>query len=88
MARKPVVSRTLTTTVVQALCLDIASQTVEEVQYRLPRAFKNENVILKKLKKLYDTDDFRVEHVLRYYEEKHRYVMQELDFMNQSTIID
>lgn len=88
MARIPKVSRTLTTTIVKALCLDIASQTVEEVEYTLPRTYKNDKIILKKLKKMHDTDDYRVEHVLRHYEVTHKYAMSEDDFIAQAHIID
>ena len=88
MARAPKVSRTLTTTVVKALCLDIASQVVDEVEYTLPRTYKNERIILKKLKKMYDTDDYKVEHVLRYYVTSHKYAMSEEDFIKNSVIID
>lgn len=88
MARTPKVSRTLTTTVIRALCLDIASATAEEVEYVLPRTYKNDRVILKKLKKLYDTEDYRVEHVLRYHEESHKYAMTEPDFIAHAEIID
>lgn len=88
MARIPKVSRTLTTTVVKALCLDIASQTVEEVTYVLPRTYKNERIMLKKLKKLYETEDYLVEHILRYYVETHKYAMSEEAFIAASEIID
>lgn len=81
MARTPKIHRTITTTNIKALCLDIAAQSAVENDYILPRTYPNERVILKKLQKLYNTDDYKVEHVLSYNEETNAYEMDELDFV-------
>lgn len=88
MPRIPKISRTITTTVVDALCLDIASQSAQEVTYVLPRTYKNDTVILKKLQKTYDTDDFKVNAVLRTRIETAKYAMSEPDFISHAHIIN
>ena len=56
MARLPMVTRTITTTKVNVLCLDIEHAEPCNRVITIPRTYKDEETILKKVKPLLETD--------------------------------
>lgn len=88
MARQPIITRTIITTKVNALCLDIENQTVASKSYVIPRTYKNEKAILKYLKKNFEDENFRIEHVLDYEVEAKKRKMTELKFIENSEIAE
>lgn len=52
MARVPMVTRTIITTNAKILCVNTATKEVSEVSVTLPRTYKDEEEILKAIKKL------------------------------------
>lgn len=52
MARVPMVTRTIITTNANILCVNTATKEVSEVSVTLPRTYKDEEEILKAIKKL------------------------------------
>jgi len=57
MARQPMVTRTIITTKVKALCVDTEKQETLEKEYILPRTYKDTSTLLKALKKRVDVDE-------------------------------
>lgn len=50
--RKPMVTRTITTTIAKVLCVNPSTRALEEVDFTLPRTYKTEQDILKKIDKI------------------------------------
>lgn len=63
MARQPMVTRTILTTTVKALCVDINSKSTCEQEFILPRNYKDDSAIMKALAKV-DTGALKVVHVI------------------------
>ena len=64
MARLPMVTRTITTTKVNVLCLDIEHAEPCNKVITIPRTYKDEEAILKKVKPLLETETLKVVHVV------------------------
>ena len=79
--RKPVVSRTLNTTVVDVLCINKETNETYEDTVTLSRTYRNEGQMLKAVKSTYDTDTVCALHILAYHEETAKYFMDENDFV-------
>lgn len=72
MARQPQVTRTIITTVANVTCYNIATKQVENRVVKLPRTYKDEKAMMKKIPivlndpsiKAVHVDDFKVEETL------------------------
>lgn len=64
MARTPQVTRTILTTKVSVLCLNIKEQTTETREVTLPRTYKDDSHILKEVKKIIDNDETKAVHIV------------------------
>lgn len=64
MSRAPVVTRTITTTTVKLLAVDMTSKTTDEVQVTLPRTYKNDDALLKMANKRRDKEHVKFVAVL------------------------
>lgn len=87
MARQPMVTRTLKTTKVTALCLNFADNTTCEKEFTLPRTFPNEKQLMKALAQ-YNNDDYKIIHVLRTEIAIRYYGMTELEFIEHARILN
>ena len=87
MARKPMITRTIQSTKVKALCLDLSTQTPEERLFNLPRTYKDDKAILETLRTEYETDENKVVHVISSEVIETRYGMTEADFMKNAIIL-
>lgn len=88
MARKPMVTRTIVTTKVNVLCLDIQSAEPFNKEVTLPRTYKDEKKLLKKVEEAVNTDVVKVVHIVDKTEVKTLYGMTEQDFIDNATILD
>ena len=88
MARKPMVTRTIVTTKVNVLCLDIQSTEPFNKVVTLPRTYKDEKKLLKKVEEVVNTDEVKSVHIVDKEEVETLYGMTEQDFITNSTILD
>ena len=88
MARKPMVTRTIVTTKVNVLCLDINSAEPFNKDVTLPRTYKDEKKLLKKVEEVINTDEVKAVHIVDKEEVETLYGMTEQDFITNSTILD
>ena len=88
MARKPMVTRTITTTKVNVLCLDVVSAEPFNKEVILPRTYKDETKLLKKVEEVVNTDKIKAVHIVDKSEVETLYGMTEQDFIDSATILD
>lgn len=88
MARKPMVTRTIVTTKVNVLCLDIQSAEPFNKVVKLPGIYKEEKKLFKKVEELVNTDYVKVVHIVDKEEVETLYGMSEQDFITNATILD
>lgn len=88
MARIPMVTRTITTTKVSVLCLDV--QTVEPFNKEviLPRTFKDDKKLFKKVEELVNNDDVKAVHIVAKEEVETLYGMSEQEFIESAKVLD
>lgn len=88
MARKPMVTRTIITTKVTVLCLDInAAETFNET-VTLPRTYKDDKKLLKSVEEVINTEEVKAVHIVDKKEIETLYGMTEQDFINNAKILD
>ena len=88
MARIPMVTRTIVSTKVKALCMDLIKREPVEKTFVLARTYKDDNAVMKMLCKLYDSDDLKVTAVLERNEAKEVYGMTETKFLELADKLD
>ena len=88
MARKPMVTRTIVTTKVNVLCLDVQSAEPFNKVVTLPRTYRDEKKLLKKVEEVVNTDEVKAVHVVDKEEVETLYGMTEQDFITNATILD
>ena len=87
MARIPMVTRTITTTKANVLCLDIvAGEPFNEVVV-LPRTYKDDKALMKQVSKLIDNDSRKAVHVVDKEEVETLYGMTEQDFITLAKVL-
>ena len=88
MARKPMVTRTITTTQVNALCLDIVAGEPFNQQVTLPRTYKEDKKLMKAIEEVVNTENVKAVHVVAKEEVETLYGMSEQDFINNAVVLD
>ena len=88
MARKPMVTRTIVTTKVNVLCLDINSAEPFNKVVTLPRTYKDEKKLLKKVEEVVNTDEVKAVHIVDKKEVETLYGMTEQNFITNALILD
>lgn len=87
MARVPMVTRTITTTKANVLCLDIvAGEPFNEVVV-LPRTYKDDKALMKQVSKLIDNEQRKAVHVVDKEEVETLYGMTEQDFITLAKVL-
>lgn len=84
MARTPQVTRTIKTTVVNVLCLNIMNGEPYNEQVTLPRTYKDEKAMLKEVEKLINNDEKKAVHVIESTVEEKLYGMSEQKFIENA----
>ena len=88
MARKPMVTRTITTTKVNVLCLDIITVEPYNKLVTLPRTYKDERTLLKKVQEAIETDGLKVVHIVDKEEIETLYGMSEQEFIEKAVVLN
>lgn len=86
--RTPMVTRTICTTKVTVLCLDLEKAEPYNETFTLPRTYKNEDAILKALEPFFpDKEKVKPVHVVETEVIETLYGMSEQDFINNATVL-
>ena len=88
MARKPMVTRTIITTRVNVLCLDIQSAEPFNIDVTLPRTYKDDNKLFKKVEEVVNNDNVKAVHIVDKEEIETLYGMTEQYFIDNATILN
>lgn len=88
MARKPMVTRTITTTKANVLCMDTERAEALNKEVTLPRTYADEKKLLKAVHDAIDTDTLKAVAVVDSETVETLYGMTEQDFINGATILD
>ena len=88
MARKPMITRTIISTTVTVLCMDLVNRTPVEKTLVLPRTYKDDKALMKVLSKEYDTEELKVASILDKKENQDIYGMTEAQFIQLATKLD
>ena len=88
MARKPIITRTIISTTVTVLCMDLVNRTPVEKTLVLPRTYKDDKALMKVLSKEYDTEELKVASILDKKENQDIYGMTEAQFIQLATKLD
>ena len=81
MARIPMVTRTITTTKAEVLCLDITAGEPFNQSVTLPRTYKDEKALMKQVSKLIDDENIKAVHIVKTEEVETLYGMTEQEFI-------
>lgn len=87
MARQPMVTRTIITTNAKVLCLDIDKQEPFEKIVKLPRTYKDERKMMKKIEAVVNNDSVKAVHVISTETEEILYGMTEQKFIEEAEIL-
>ena len=88
MARIPMVTRTITTTKANVLCVNILSGETFDKEIMLSRTYKTDDVLMKKIKPIIEVEDnVKALHVISKEEIKTLYGMTEDDFIKNAEIL-
>ena len=88
MARERMITRTITDTVVTALCMNTDTCEVSRETYHCGNVGTDEKIITKGLQKIYDTDTFKIVKVEDIKEVTHLFGMSEIEFMDYAVELD
>ena len=88
MARKPMVTRTITTTRVNVLCLDIVKAEPFNKEVTLPRTYKDDKKLLKVVAEVIDNEQEKAVSIVDKVEVETCYGMTEQDFINNAKVLD
>ena len=87
MARVPMVTRTVTTTTVNAMCVDTTKGEVCNRITTLPRTYNDDAKLLKKVKEQLETAELKVVQIVDKTENETLYGMSEQDFINSAKVL-
>ncbi len=87
MARTPMVTRTIITTKATVMGLDVTKGEPFNETYPMPRSYKDEATLLKKLKAKYETDTIKLVHIVAVEETETLYGMTEQEFIEKGKIL-
>lgn len=87
MARVPMVTRTITTTKVNVMCLDIETGESCNTSVVVPRTYKDNETLLKKVKEVLETETLKPVHVVSKEEIETLYGMSEQEFIEHAKVL-
>lgn len=85
--RKPMITRTVTTTDATLLCVNVRTQETCKQVVALPRTYSSDRAVLRTAKKLYETDELKVVQVLSCEVNTRLYGMTEAEFLQTAKIL-
>lgn len=84
MARKPMITRTIKTTVATVLCLDVEKAEPFNYTVELVRTYKDEKHLMKAIREKVDTEDVKAVHLVSVDVKEVLYGMYEDDFIKHA----
>ena len=87
MARIPMVTRTITTTKAIVMCLDIESGEPCNKSVVVPRTYKDDEALLKKVKEVLETETLKPVHIVGKEEIETLYGMEERVFIEHAKVL-
>lgn len=87
MARTPMITRTIVTTKVNVMCLDVEAGEPINKCVTLPRTYKDEKKLLKVVKELIETDSLKAVHIVDKTEVETLYGMTEQEFIGHAKVL-
>lgn len=87
MARQPQVTRTITCTVCNVLCLDLQKKEPFEKTVKISRTYKDNRKLFKKIEELINTDAIKAVHIISTTTEETLYGMSEQKFIVNADIL-
>ena len=87
MARQPQVTRTIQTTKCNVLCIDLANEAPFTTEVILPRTYKDERSMMKRIKPIVENDNVKAIHVQNFTVESTLYGMTEEEFIEKAQIL-
>ena len=88
MARKPMVTRTIVTTKVNVLCLNLTTCEPFNLDLILPRTYKDDKALMKKVSEQVDNEEQKAVHITAKEEVETVYGMTEQDFIEHAVELD
>ena len=85
--RKPQVTRTITTTEANVMCLDVMTGEPCNKIFTAPRTYKDEDKLLKYLKATEDTEEVKLVHIVDMQVKETFYGMEEAEFIKHATVL-
>lgn len=85
--KKPMVTRTILTTEVTVLCLDLIKAEPFNKTVTLPRTYKDEKTMMKKVSAIIDTDEVKAVHVVDTKVNETLYGMTEEQFISMAEVL-
>lgn len=85
--RVPMVTRTIVTTKANVMCLDIQAGEPFNKEVTVPRTYKSDEQLLKKVKPLIETDTIKAVHIVDKEEVETLYGMKEEDFITFAEVL-
>lgn len=87
MARVPMVTRTIPTTVVNVFCVNTEDRSTFEQSITLPRTYKDEIKMMKAVEKVLDGEPIKAVSITGYEVQETLYGMTEADFIKAATVL-
>lgn len=87
MARVAMVTRTIITTKANVMCLDVEQGEPFNKEVILPRTYKDENTMLKQVKKVVDTETVKAVHIVDSEVVETLYGMTEQEFIEHAEVL-
>lgn len=87
MARERMVTRTVSVSNVQVMCLDTITAEVQVHNYKMNGEYTDFNQAIKAVKKVHETDTFKCVSVMSITMEEVLYGMSELDFIRLAKVL-
>lgn len=87
MARVPQVTRTMITTKVRLLCVDVAERKTFETSVTLPRTYKDDDALMKAVRPVVENDSVKLVNVMDTEIVETLYGMSEQEFIEHAQVL-
>lgn len=87
MARVPMVTRTIIATEANVMCLDVKAGEPFNKVVTVPRTYKDDEALLKKVKPIIETEDIKAVHIVDSKQTETLYGMTEQEFIEYAKVL-
>ena len=87
MARVPMVTRTIVATKANVMCMDVQAGEPCNKVVTVPRTYKNDEELMKKVRPLLETDTLKAVHIVEKEEIETLYGMTEQEFIEHAEVL-